>query len=236
MRVIGLDVHRSFAVVAILEGGEVRSGGRVDLTRDAVVAFGRQLRADDAVVLEATGNTATIVRLLRPFVRRVVIANPLQVRAIAHAKIKTDKIDATVLAKLHASGFLPEVWMPDEATETLRRLVSQRTQVVQQMTRVKNRIHSILHANLIPPYRGRVFGAAGRAWLEAQPLAPDEKLAIQRYLADLDHRARDLTVLDQALAERALQDDRVRRLMTIGGVHMTVAVGVLAAIGDIARF
>jgi transposase len=47
-----------------------------------------------------------------------VIANPLQVRAIAHAKIKTDKIDAGVLAKLHASRFLPEVWMPDEATET----------------------------------------------------------------------------------------------------------------------
>ena len=64
-------------------------------------------------------------------------------------------------------------------------------------------------------------------------MAPDEKLAIQRYLADLDHRARDLTVLDQALAERALQDDRVRRLMTIGGVHMTVAVGVLAAIGAV---
>jgi transposase len=68
MRVIGLDVHRSFAVVALLEGGEIRSGGRVDLTRDAVISFGRQLRADDEVVLEATGNTATIVRLLRPFV------------------------------------------------------------------------------------------------------------------------------------------------------------------------
>ena len=119
MRVIGLDVHRSFAVVAILEDGEVRSGGRVDLTRDAVIAFGRQLRADDEVVLEATGNTATVVRLLRPFVRRVVIANPLQVRAIAHAKVKTDKIDAAVLAKLHASGFLPEVWMPDWASPAL---------------------------------------------------------------------------------------------------------------------
>lgn len=236
MRVIGLDVHRTFAAVAVLDNTQLSHPGRVDLTREAVLAFGRKLRPDDEVVIEATVNTAMIARLLRPFVGKVVIANPLQVRAIAHAKIKTDKIDATVLAKLHASGFLPEVWMPDEATETLRRLVSQRTQVVQQMTRVKNRIHSILHANLIPPYRGRLFGTAGRAWLEAQPLAPDERLAIQRYLADLDHRARDLTVLDQALAERALQDDRVRRLMTIGGVHMTVAVGVLAAIGDIARF
>ena len=89
MRVIGLDVHRSFAVAAVLEDGQLRSGGRVELTRDAVLAYGERLRPDDEVVIEATGNTATIVRLLRPFVRRVVIANPLQVRAIAHAKVKT---------------------------------------------------------------------------------------------------------------------------------------------------
>src|ERR671912_613474 len=236
MRVIGLDVHRSFAVAAFLEDGRLRSGGRVELTRDAVVAFGEQLRPDDEAVVEATGNTATIVRLLRPFVRRMVIANPLQVRAIAHAKVKTDKIDAGTLAKLHASGFLPEVWMPDEATEALRRLVAQRAQVVSQMTREKNRIHGVLHANLIPPHRGELFSAAGRLWLEAQPLSQDEKLAIRRHLADLDHRAADLAALDRALAGRALEDDRVRRLMTIAGVHVTVALGLLAAIGDIARF
>jgi transposase len=82
--------------------------------------------------LEATGNTAIIVRLLRPFVRRVVVANPLQVRAIAWAKVKTDKIDAAVLAKLHASGFLPEVWVADEDTEVLRRRVAERTQLVRK--------------------------------------------------------------------------------------------------------
>jgi transposase len=114
--------------------------------------------------------------------------------------------------------------------------VTQRAQVVAQMTRAKNRIHGVLHAHLIPPYRGELFSAAGRLWLEAQPLSQDEKLAIRRHLADLDHRAADLAALDQALAGRALEDDRVRRLMTIAGVHVTVALGLLAAIGDIARF
>lgn len=236
MRIIGLDVHRSFAVAVFLDGGKMLHGGRVELTRDAVIAFGQQLRRDDEVVIEATVNTASIVRLLAPFVHRVVIANPLQVRAIAHAKIKTDKIDAGVLAKLHASGFLPEVWMPDEATETLRRLVAQRTQVVQQMTRIKNRLHSILHANLIPPFQGELFSVAGRVWLETQPLAADERIAIRRYLADLDQRAADLDALDAALAERAMKDERARRLMTLSGVHVTVAMGLLAAIGDITRF
>jgi transposase len=236
MRVIGLDVHRSFAVVAYLEDGLPSGGGRVELTRDAVIAFGRQLRPHDEVVIEATGNTAMIVRLLRPFVRRVVIANPLQVRAIAHAKVKTDKVDAAVLAKLHASGFLPEVWMPDDATETLRRLVAQRSQVVQQMTRIKNRIHGVLHTNLIPPYAGELFSTTGRTWLGTLPLERDEMLAVRRYLADLDQRAADLAVLDRVLAEHALRDERVRRLMTLSGVHVTVAMGLLAAIGDIKRF
>jgi transposase len=62
------------------------------------------------------------------------------------AKIKTDKIDAVTLAKLHASGFLPEVWHPDEETAGLRRLVAERSQLVSQRTRLKNRVQSILHA------------------------------------------------------------------------------------------
>ena len=73
MRVIGLDVHRSMAVVGALENRRLTSGGRIDLTRDAVIAFGRKLRSDDEVVIEATVNTAAIVHLLCPFVRRVVM-------------------------------------------------------------------------------------------------------------------------------------------------------------------
>lgn len=155
MRTIALDVHRSFAQMAILEKGKIRDAGRIDLERSRLLQFAMKLKPDDEIVIEATGNTSAIVRLLSPFVGRVVIANPILVRAIAWAKVKTDKIDAAVLAKLHASGFLPEVWMPDEETVTRRRVVAERTQLVSQMTRLKNRIHSVLHANLIPPYKDR---------------------------------------------------------------------------------
>ncbi len=121
MRVVGLDIHRVFAEAVMLDEGRVVRLGRVGMTREHLEAFARALTHDDHVVVEATGNAAAVAEVVSPHVGRVVIANPRQVRLIAHAKIKTDKIDATVLAKLYASGFLPEVWVPDARTQALRR-------------------------------------------------------------------------------------------------------------------
>nr|WP_321912006.1 hypothetical protein [Burkholderia cepacia] len=61
-------------------------GGRTGLRRDELERFAEKLRATDHVALEATGNTATIVNVLRWHVTRVAIANPLQVRLIAEAR------------------------------------------------------------------------------------------------------------------------------------------------------
>jgi transposase len=237
MRIIGLDIHRTFAEVMFLEEGELVHGGRVQLTHKTFSAFCGTLRGDDEVVLEATGNTISVVRLLEPHVGKVVIANPLQVRAIAEAKIKTDKIDAAVLAQLHASGFLPEVWRADEETLALRREVARRNQIVRQRTRLKNQVQSVLHAYLIPRYpRADLFGKRGRAWLKEQPLPVDERLAIERRLRELDRLADDLAEIERELARFALKDEDCRRLMTVSGINMAVAVGVKSAIGDIGRF
>jgi transposase len=192
MRIFGLDLHRTFAEVAVLEEGRVRSAGRVELTGPALGAFARQLQPGDDVVLEATGNTHAVVRALQPHVRRVVVANPLRTRAIADAKIKTDKIDAAVLAQLHASGFLPEVWIPDERTEPVRRQVARRAQIVRHRTRLKNQVHAILHRNLLPRCPAAdLFGVKGRGWLATQPLPSDEQATV-RSIGALRSRFRSL--------------------------------------------
>lgn len=116
-RVIGIDIHRSFGEVVIWENGLLRREGRVDMTRTALEGLGAKLEKTDEVVIEATGNCLAVSRVLSPFVARVVIANPLQVKAIAHAHVKTDKIDAGTLASLHAAGYLPQIWTPDSETE-----------------------------------------------------------------------------------------------------------------------
>src|SRR5215203_5540679 len=178
-----------------------------------------------------------LVRVLSPYVARVIIANPLQVKAIAHAHVKTDKIDAGVLASLRAAGFLPKVWTPDPETERLRRLVARRNQLVRHRTRIKNEVHAILHAHLIPrcPHAD-LFNRRGRGWLSRQPLPADEKATTDRHLRELDRLADDLEVLDREVAQGAIGNPSIERLITITGVNVTVAAGLVAAIGDIRRF
>lgn len=91
-----------------------------------------------------------VVQAVRSRVAPVVVAHPAQVRLIAEARVKTDKIDAAVLAQLYASGFLPEEWISDDATQTLRGL----------------------HTYLLPRCPAAdLFGRKGRQWLSSQPLA-----------------------------------------------------------------
>ncbi|HST94362.1 MAG TPA: IS110 family transposase [Microvirga sp.] len=237
MRIIGLDIHRIFAEAVAWNDGKLQRLGRVDMRRDLLEAFARQLSMDDVVVVEATGNAAAVAAVIAPHVKRVVIANPMQVRIIAHAKIKTDTIDAGVLAKLYASGFLPEVWIPDEPTQALRRQVTRRNQIVRQRSRLKNIIQSILHSHLIPACpHADLCGAKGRAWLVAQVVPEDERLAIERHLREFDRLSEDLKVIERDLARSALNDEGVKRLMTIPGVDMVVALAMAAAIGEIGRF
>jgi len=108
MRWLGLDVHRDFAEIAEASpGGVVRRLGRIRTTPTELRAFAESLGAEDQVAMEATINTFAIARLLEEHASRVVVSNPLRTRAIADAKIKTDKVDAGVLAQLLAADYLP---------------------------------------------------------------------------------------------------------------------------------
>ena len=237
MRIIALDIHRAFAEAVAFEDGEIRRLGRIGMTRDHLEAFARSLNPSDHAVVEATGNATAVMEILAPHVARVAVANPLQVHLIAKAKIKTDAIDAKVLAKLYAAGFLPEVWIPDAATLARRRQVTRRTQLVRQRVRLKSIVQSILHANLIPrcPHAD-LLGSKGRAWVRAQYLPDDEQDAVEQHIQEYDRLTAAQAGVERDIARAALADPNVTRLMTIPGIDMVVAVGLMAAIGQIERF
>jgi transposase len=237
VRFIGLDVHRDFCEVAIAEDGRVRSAGRIATSVEALELFARSLGAEDAVALEATSGAARIAGVIEPHVARVVVANTRKLAAISQAKAKTDRLDARTLARLLASGYLEEVWAPDERTRALRRLTSRRARLVRARTRAKNEVHGVLARNLCgrPPVR-HLFSKAGRRWLAALELPLDEQLTLEGCLRQIDFLEGEIQALEAVLARQALESPEIRRLLTIPGVNMHTAAAFMASVGDIGRF
>ena len=236
-RCIRLHLHREFAQVAIWEAGIVRQVGQIQTTPEALRLFADSLAPSDEVALEATGNTHAIARLLRGRVAQVVVSNPAKTRAIAEAKVKTDKVDAAVLAELLACDYLPAVWLADDQTHALRRQVARRAHTVRQRTRLKNQVQAILHRNLIPRCPAAdLFGHKGRRWLAEQGLPVDERQAVAALLRQLDFHGQELRIIDAELGRVALRSPEVKRLMTIPGIDATVALSIVAAVGDFGRF
>ncbi len=125
VRYVGLDVHKHFLEVCIIDRkGQVLSRSRVDCRRDELVRFAtHELRTTDRVALEATTNTWPVVDIVRPHVGQLVVGNPLKTKAIAEAKVKMAKIDSEVLAQLQRCEYLSDVWQPDATTQMQRSLL-----------------------------------------------------------------------------------------------------------------
>jgi transposase len=235
VRTLGLDVHKTFIEVALHEAGSVRRVGRVAI-KDLSV-FAESLVPTDHVVLESTSVSWAIVDVLAKRAGKVTVSNPMKTKAIASAKVKTDKVDARVLAQLGAADFVAEVWVPDAETRALRRRVAHRAGLVRQRTGLRNQVHGVLARNLAQlPHMSDLFGRRGRRALEEVVLPAHEREQIDSALRLHDALQGEVDRLDVELARCALVRDEVRRLLTIPGMGAVTALSLISVIGDVGRF
>jgi transposase len=236
VRSVGLDVHLDFCEVAVVEGGEVRSCGRIATTPEQLELFAASLGRDDRVALEVTGNAWEIARIVEPHVARVVVVSPGDT-GIRQARAKTDRLDARTLAKLLAAGELDPVWVPDRDTWVMRRRLSRRGQLVRARSRTKNEIHAVLMRCLVgrPPVSD-LFGVKGRNWLAGLELALEERETVDGCMRQIEFLDTEIAAVERLIAQHALGSPQIRRLMGVPGVNVIVAASFLAAIGDIGRF
>ena len=188
VRYIGLDVHKRVVEACIVDAaGTIVQRERFALNRRTLETFATKfLKPGDQVALEATTNCWSVADCLRPHVAKVVVSNPMATKAIAMAKVKTDKVDAHVLAQLLRCDFLPEVWPPDEATRRLRELTGRRSALVGQRTMMRNRIHSVLAMRLIEVTAKELFAAEGLAWLALVEIDAQGRMLIDVDLRQLE--------------------------------------------------
>jgi len=236
-RYIGLDVHKSVVEACVIdEAGKRLFGRRIECTREALLRFAGELTQEDSVALEVTTNAWAVTDLLLPFVGRVVVSNPMKTKAIAEAKVKTDKVDAEVLAQLLRCDYLPSVWVPDPVTRSLRQLTSRRDRLVAERTRLKNRVQSVLAGRLVTVPVKTLFSQAGLQWLAGCELPEDQRELVESDLRLIRGVDEEISTLEAMLRQQAWDQASVRLLMTIPGVDYCVALALIAAMGDLSRF
>src|SRR5689334_8664520 len=157
-RYVALDIHKHYCVVAGVdrEGRIVLQPVRVEHT-DLEGWLKKHLYSTDHVVLESTTNAWHVYDLLSPWVEQVVVANPIKVKQIAQARVKTDIRDTLILARLLAANLVPAVWVPPAHVRELRQLLSQRRQLVETHTQIVNRMHSLAHRHHLSHPAGTRF-------------------------------------------------------------------------------
>jgi transposase len=235
-RAVGLDAHLEFCEIAICEAGKVRSVGRVESTPEGLQALADSLLDSDRVVLEMTGSAWEIVRILEPHVASVLVVSPGDT-GIAHARAKTDRLDARTLARLLWAGDLDPIWMPDERTRVLRRRLSRREQLVRSRSRSKNEVHAVLMRRLVGrcPHSD-MFGKAGRNWLRTLELPVEECETVEAAMRQIEFLDTEVAEVERLIARDILWSADTRILLSVPGVNLICAATFLAAIGDIRRF
>jgi transposase len=165
-RFIGLDVHKHYliAIGVDAELNQALGPQRVQL-RYLEKWMRKTLTPQDVVVLEMTTNAFQLYDELQPHVHSVTLVHPPHVKLITRAQVITDKIAALILARLHAVGLLPPVWVPPVEIRDHRALVAHRTKMVRLATQAKNRLHAVLHRHhFLPPEGGGLFAQDSRDW------------------------------------------------------------------------
>jgi transposase len=235
---LGIDLHlkRTYAVLINAEG-EIIDQRRL-LNTEVPEYLDQHVPHETFAVLEATRNWPFMYDLLSDHVKRVELAHPKEVKAIANAAVKTDRIDANVLAHLARLNYLPTAYAAPKEYRDLRLYTRHRSWLVKHRTQAKNRVQAVLAGyNLISPVRD-LFGTNGREFLEevTQDLRPAAQWVIADNLSLINLLNDKINNLERTIPLSKEQTEIIKLLMSMPGVGKVSAMTILAEIGQIRRF
>ena len=135
---VGVDLHKKVSQLAALREPKPASQLRFPNNTVTVEKVLKKLPQGSKIALEATGSWWWFVELAQKTGHEVVMSHPKQTKAIASARLKSDKVDALMLAKLLKADLLPTVWTPPATQRYVRELLTHRARLVRQRTAVIN--------------------------------------------------------------------------------------------------
>jgi transposase len=244
---VGMDVHKATISIAVADGargGEVRQLGNFLNRADHVGKLVERLSKTDGRRLrfcyEAGPCGYGLHRQITDLGHECVVVAPSLIPMKAGDRIKTDRRDAVMLAKLHRAGELTAVWVPDAAHEAMRDLIRARATAVRVLGKARQHLQGFLLR------QGRVYaGKKGwtlpyRRWLTTLRFDhPAQQVVLQDYIHsvhDAEERIARLMKQIEDLVPTWSMAPVVEAFQAMRGVAFVAAVTVVAEVGDFIRF
>jgi transposase len=243
---VGLDVHKATVAVAWAEGergGEVRAMGSIPHTAPQIAKLAEKLGKGGRRLFfcyEAGPCGYGLHRQLTALGHDCIVVAPSLIPMKAGDRVKTDRRDAVMLAKLHRAGELTAVWVPDSAHEAMRDLVRARATAVQVLGKARQHLQGFLlrHGRIFTGRKGWTF--AYRRWLSTVRFDhPAQQIVLQDYIhavTDAETRVLRLTKQIEELVPQWSMAPVIEAMQAMRGVALIVAVTLVSEVGDFTRF
>lgn len=235
---VGIDYHDEALQVCVLddEGAELFNRSLPNdpgAVRDVIIDQGWP----GSIIIEACCGAADFAaELVRQTEWDVQLAHPGYVNRLKQGPDKTDHGDAWLLADLGRVNYVPRVWLADQFTRQLRRLVRYREGVKAERKNVKLRIRSLLREERLLSPPANPWTKAWKAWLASVELGEQSRWVLDRELEQLARLEADVQAVEKRMAIATEEDELTQKLLAQPGIGLVTAVTMRAAIGRFNRF
>lgn len=241
-RFIGIDYHKKYTQVTIMDReGEILDRAKIRSEKEAVETYFKEIEGPCIAVLEASRSWGKMYDLLEEELEEVILAHPQKVKAIASARVKTDKISSEILAHLLRSDLIPKAHIPSKETRGIKYRLRQRMFLVRIQTMLKNRIHDLLDRNHIEVKEEEegfsdLFGKAGMKYLKDLKLPEGEQELLKRELKLLKQIKEHIEATNEEIKELGAKDQEVQWVKSVPGMGDFLSLLVVKEIDLIDRF
>lgn len=242
-RVIGFDSHPDTFTSAILRGSTPlaavveKTFDKVPLSRLRNWAQ-KHTTESDLIVLEASGNSFHVVRVLAKIHRKALVLESAHLGKLKEGHANNDKISAVRIGKAYLSGTARTVWVPDLKTQERRDLLHIHRKAVKRTTQMRNRLQSFLSDNGVRLKKGtRLTKPETSDKIHiAHDWLPRQWQLIEGMLMELRHAEQQRAHWRSLIAQEVLADPLLLSIVRLCGVREMVAFALGAVVGDIKRF
>ena len=237
---IGMDLHKNTSTFSVKNSeGQELVCKKILTDKNDVTRFINSVKKKGDILslaVEPVSQWYYYADLLENLGVDVHLAHPMRVKAIAAARIKTDKIDAGVLADLLRSNLLPEAYFSPIEVRGWKEQCRFRASLINLRAQVKNKIHAILFKHALKHNFSNLFGKSGRRWLETADIKEPFKTSLDKYLLLIDQLTDLIASAEDNIKTTIANHPQAELLVSIPGISYVSALTIIAEIGDINRF